>query len=197
MAALPNHLVMSVEEYLQLERSSTNTRYEHIDGHVRMLAGGSADHSTISWNMAGILRRLLHGSPCRVYNSDLKVQLSEKRFVLPDGFVTCDERDRGRIDTVHFPRLIVEVLSPSTEAYDRGRKLSYYRACATIQEYVLVDSLRPAIEVYRRAENDFWTYHAFESGDDVELASLGIHFPLADAYEYVTFPPDESDVEPE
>jgi Uma2 family endonuclease len=96
-----------------------------------------------------------------------------------------------------LPRLIVEVLSPSTEAYDRGRKLSYYRACTTIQEYVLVDSLRPAIEVYRRAENNFWTYQAFELGDEVELASLGIHFPLADAYEYVTFPSDENDVEAE
>jgi Uma2 family endonuclease len=195
MTALPNRPLMSVEEYLQLERSSTDTRYEYIDGHVRMLAGGSADHSTISLNMAGILRRLLHDSPCRVYNSDLKVRLSEKRYVLPDVFVSCDERDRGRIDTVHFPRLIIEVLSPSTEAHDRGRKLSFYRACATIQEYVLVDSLRPAIEVYRRAENNFWTYHAFEPGDDVELTSLGIQFSVADAYEYVTFPPDENEAE--
>ena len=92
---------------------------------------------------------------------------------------------------IQYPCLIVEVLSPSTEAYDRGRKLAYYRDCPTIWEYMLVDSQRQAIEVFRREKNKLWTYHAFGPGDDVELASLGARFPLAKAYRNVMFPVDE------
>src|SRR5690349_19246068 len=150
MTALPNRPHMSVEEYFQLERDNRETRYEYIDGIVTMLAGGTADHSTISVNIASILQRLLRASPCRVYNSDLRVRLLERRYVYPDISISCHERDRGRIDTVQFPRLIIEVLSPSTKEYDRGTKFTYYRECPTVQEYVLIDTQRPLIEIYRK-----------------------------------------------
>ena len=121
MVAEPDRLMMSVEDYLTLDRSSVEARYEFVDGYVYMLAGGTADHSTISINLTSLLR----SSPCRIYNSDLKVRLSQRRFVYPDASVSCDQRDRGSSDTVQFPHLIVEVLSSSTEAYDRGRKFAY------------------------------------------------------------------------
>ena len=183
MAADPRGLSMSVEEYLELDRNSLDTRYEYIDGYVYMLAGGTADHSTIGINVITLLHRLLHSSSCRVYNSDLRVRLSKKRFVYPDVTVSCDPRDRGKIDIVEYPRLIVEVLSPSTEGYDRGRKFSYYRACPVLQEYVLIDAQRQAVEVFRRETENLWTLHPFGPGDTIELTSIGVSFLIDAVYE--------------
>ncbi len=193
MVAEPDRLMMSVEDYLTLDRTSVEARYEYIDGYVYMLAGGTADHSSISINLTSLLHNLLRSSHCRVYNSDLKVRLSQKRYVYPDASVSCDQRDRGSADTVQFPRLIVEVLSSSTEAYDRGRKFAYYRACSTIQEYVLIDTQRQAVEVYRRQSDTMWTLHPFGPGDQVELASLSLSFPIEALYEDVTLPEDTLD----
>jgi Uma2 family endonuclease len=187
---------MSVEEYLQLDRSSIDTRYEYIDGHVIMMAGGTLDHATISANIISVLRNLLRGSPCRVFTTDARVRVSETRYVYPDVSVSCDTQDRGRVDIVQFPRLIVEVLSPSTEATDRGRKLAYYRQCPTVQEYMLVNYQYPSVELYRREKNTLWTYHVLEDDDDIELASLGVRFPVTAVYEDVVFPPEENDDEP-
>ena len=195
MTASPHRPLMSVEEYFQLDQNSIDTRYEYIDGHVRMLAGGTINHATISANITSILHGAIHGHSCRVLSSDARVRLSETRYVYPDVSVSCDERDRGEIDLVRYPRVIVEILSPSTEAYDRGEKFAYYRKCPAIQEYVLVNTRYPSIEVFRRAKNTFWAYHAFEPGEDVELASIGVRFPVADVYENVVFPPDDGDGE--
>jgi Uma2 family endonuclease len=196
MTALPRRSTMSVEEYLQLDRSSIDTRYEYIDGHVIMMAGGTLDHATISANIISVLRNLLRGSPCRVFTTDARVRISETRYVYPDVSVSCDTQDRGRVDIVQFPRLIVEALSPSTEATDRGRKLAYYRQCPTVQEYMLVNYQYPSVELYRREKNTLWTYHVLEDDDDIELASLGVRFPVTAVYEDVVFPPEENDDEP-
>jgi Uma2 family endonuclease len=179
---------MSVEDYFTLDRSSIEARYEYIDGYATMMSGGTADHSTISINVTSLLRTLLRGGPCRVYNSDMRVRLSETRYVYPDASVSCNEHDRGTIETVLFPRLIVEVLSPSTEAYDRGRKFGYYRACPTVEEYVLIDTQLSAVDVYRRASAALWTFHPFGPGDQIELACLNVAFPISALYENVTLP---------
>ncbi len=191
MVAERHQTPMSVEDYLTLDRTSLEARYEFIDGHAYLLAGGTANHSIIGVNITSTIHRLLSDSPCRIYNSDMRVRLSETRYVYPDAIVSCDAQDRGQIDTIHYPRLAIEVLSPSTEAYDRGRKFGYYRACPTMQEYVLVDTQRQAIEVYRRETDALWTLHPFGPGDDVELASLGVHFPIAEAYRDVVFPDED------
>ncbi|MBV8695197.1 MAG: Uma2 family endonuclease [Chloroflexi bacterium] len=193
MVAQPHQPLMSVEEYLELDRNSFDVRYEFIDGHVYMLAGGTADHSTISVNMTSLLHSLLRDTSCRVYNSDMKVRLSEKRYVYPDVSISCDPRDRGRIDFLECPRLVVEVLSPSTEAFDRGKKFGYYRTCPTIEEYVLVDTQRQTVEVYRRATHNLWVLRSFGPDDQVELASLNVSFSVAAVYENVVFPEDTSD----
>src|SRR5690348_3258391 len=116
MVAERHQTSMSVEDYLTLDRSSLEARYEFIDGYAYLLAGGTADHATISFNiMSAIHSRLPIDGPCRIYNSDLRVRLAKTRYVYPDATVSCDARDRGQIDTIQYPRLAIEVLSPSTE----------------------------------------------------------------------------------
>lgn len=192
MATLPHRPSMSIEEYFDLDRKSSETRYEYIDGYVRMLAGGTPDHAKIAANVIGVLYGVLEGSSCSVYTSDVRVCLAETRYVYPDVSVSCDARDQEQEEMIQYPCLIVEVLSPSTEAYDRGRKLAFYRQCPSIREYMLVDSERQTVEVFRREKNTFWTYHAFGPGDDVELASLGVRFPLVKLYRNVVLVEDES-----
>ena len=182
---------MSLEEYLQHEENNPDTRYEYLDGYVYMMSGGSANHATISGNIYAILKSFLRGGPCRVYNSDMKVRVSEKRYFHPDVTVTCDPRDRGTADLIQSPRLVIEVFSPSTEARDRGRKLQCYLACPSIEEYLLVDTRSVRIEIYRK-EQKKWVYDAFEADDEVELTTLGVRFPVIDAYEDVIFERDEN-----
>ncbi len=183
---------MKVEEYLTLDNNSQETKYEFIDGNVYMFAGGTADHSTINGNILTALKIALRGGPCRIYGSDLKVRLSEKRYVYPDISVSRDPRDRGKITIMQYPILIIETLSPGTEAYNRRKKFSYYRACMSVQEYVLVDTQTQSVEVYRRDQEPFWKFSAFEAGDQVKLASLGISIPVAAIYEDVELSEDTS-----
>jgi Uma2 family endonuclease len=147
--------LFTVDEYLAWERASQE-RHEYIDGRVSQMSGGIADHSSLSVNITSARHALLRGSACRVYNSDVRVRLSATRYVYPDVSVSCDPRDRGQTEDLQSPCLIVEVLSPTTEAYDRGDKFGYYRACPSVQEYVLVNARRPEIELFRRA-GAFWT----------------------------------------
>ena len=179
--ALEHRYSMTVEEYFQLEENDPETRYEYIDGNVYAMAGGTANHDTIKSNIQRILWNLLRGGKCRVYSSDMKVYISETRYFHPDVIVTCDPRDRGTIQAIRSPRLIVEVLSPTTELTDRTWKLQNYCTHPTIEEYVLVDSQLLKIESYHKEQNK-WIYEAFETTDDITLYSLGVHLPFADAY---------------
>lgn len=186
MTALLHSSFMSVEAYLQLDRSSADVRYEYIDGHVTMLAGGTLNHSLIGVNITGILSNLLRDTPCRVYNSDARVRLARRRYVYPDATVSCDERDDGETDILQSPRVVIEVLSPGTANKDRGEKFVCYRECPTIQEYMLIDSQHPVVEVFRREQNTFWTLYIFGLDDTVELTSIGVSFPVRDIYRHVT-----------
>ncbi len=184
MVAQPSPRHFSVDEWRELERSSSDAKHEYIDGQVYLMSGGSRAHGRISSNAVRTLEDALVDKPCNVYNSDVSVRLSKTRYTYPDVSVTCDERDQPTPDEteVRFPRIIVEVLSDSTEAYDRGRKFSYYRACPSIDEYVLVASKYQAVEVYRRTLQGWTTYHAYGPGDEVELTSVDVRFPLAALY---------------
>ena len=184
--AVEHQRTMTVEEYFQLEENNPDTRYEYSDGHVYAMAGGTANHDTIKLNMQRILWNLLRGSRCRVYSSDMKVYISETRYFHPDVIVTCDPGDRGTVQAIRSPRLVVEVLSPTTELTDRTWKLKNYCMHPTIEEYVLADSRSLKIEIYHKEQNK-WIYEAFESNDDIPLHSLGVHFSLTDAYADVEF----------
>lgn len=190
MVAQPHRRHMSVEDYLTLDQNGEGVRYEYIDGNAYLLAGGSANHSLISSNLIRELSLALRGSSCLVYTSDMRVRLSEQRYVYPDVAVSCDPRDRGSVESLQYPRLIVEVLSPGTEAYDRGKKFGFYRTCPSIKEYVLVDSLQPSVEIYRHEQGAFWVLHPLNMSDQIELRSLGVSFPVATVYENILFPPD-------
>lgn len=192
--ALEYPQTMAVEEYFQLEENDTENRYEYIDGHVYMMAGGTFDHNTISGNIYSILRSLLLGKPCRVYNSDIKVQISQQRYFHPDITVTCDPRDRGTGDLLQSPRVIFEVLSPSTEIKDRTWKLQNYLALPSMEEYILVDTKSPKIEIYRK-ENGRWMYDIYQAHETIELQSIEVSFPLVEAYTDIEFehPTSESE----
>ena len=188
MATYPYHSYMTVEEYLELDRNSPDVRYEYIDGQVRMMSGGTADHATIAGNIFSALRASLRSTSCRVYNSDMRVKVSKMKYVYPDVTVSCDERDRGEIDILQSPTLVVEVLSPGTEGYDRGEKSWCYREHPTIQEYMLVSAQHPVVEVFRRGKNGLWLLATLRLDDEIQLASLGVKFSVQEVYEDIVFP---------
>jgi Uma2 family endonuclease len=178
---------MTVDEWRELERANPDAKYEYIDGQVYLMSGGSLAHSRISSNTVRALEDTLASETCYVYNSDASVRLTESRYTYPDISVSYDPVDQPTIEQlqVQAPRVVVEVLSDSTEGKDR--KAHLYRACPTIQEYVLIATKYQAVEVQCRA-GDEWTLHLFGPDDEIELASLGIRFPLAILYRGTTVP---------
>lgn len=191
MAAQPEKIRMSIEEYLELDQSSSDVRYEYIDGYVYMMSGGTPQHALIIGNFQGELNRRLEqrGSPCLAYPADATVQLSETRYVHPDVVATCHEEDLASTNVLRFPRLVVEVLSPSTERKDRNQKFDWYRACPSIQEVVLVRTEHPLIEVYRRrVDEGQWLLHIYGPGEEIELMSMNVLLPVDIIYKRVIFP---------
>jgi Uma2 family endonuclease len=187
MATHPHQSHMTVEEYFELCRNNPDARYEYIDGQAVMLAGGSLNHSRIVKNIIIALERLLSDRACQSFTSDAALKIPSGRYVLPDVTITCDERDHEDNDYLLYPCVIFEVLSPSTEAIDRGRKFTFYQEFSTIQEYVLVSSQEPLIEVFHRENDHMWTYRIFKQGEDVLLPSLDIRLSMKDIYKNVVF----------
>ena len=200
MVAQQSSRGMSVDEWRALERSSHDTKHEYIDGQVYAMSGGSLAHGSIGSNAVRTLQDALRaaGQPCYVYNSDVAARLSAQRYTYLDASVTCDERDRPASDKteIQAPRVIVEVLSDSTEAYDRGKKLGYYRGCPTVQEYVLVASKYQAVDVYRRTPQN-WTYDSYGPGDEIELPGLAIRVAVDALYNNAGVPEATDDPEGE
>jgi Uma2 family endonuclease len=193
MATNPHQQHMSVEEYLELDRNSPDAKYEYIDGvvynlrEVQALAGGSIAHARIALNTAKLLDTLLAESACQVYTSDVRVQVTASRYVYPDVTISCEPAD-WQDDTLYGPRVVVEVLSPSTEAYDRGKKFAYYQQIPTLQEYVLISQQQQRIEVYTREDKHTWRYQLFGVGETVALTSINVTFDITMLYERVDIP---------
>jgi len=182
---------ISPEEYLRIDRESQDIKYEYMDGHMYAMAGGTLNHDQICNNMVVLLRPPLQGK-CRLF-TNVRLQTPDTKYFYPDITVSCTPEDwqgRGQKDTFHTPRLIMEILSPSTEARDRGEKFAAYRRFPTLQEYVLINTKHQAVEVYRPYE-DIWTYRQFDPGQEVELASMGLSFPIAAFYEFTEIPVKE------
>lgn len=177
----------SLEEYFALLESDPEHRYEYLDGYIYMMTGGSPDHAILGNNIGRILGNLLQGRRCIVYNSDLYVELADNYLVCPDATASCDPRDRGAKEAIHYPCLVVEALSPSTEARDRGKKSLLYRSSQTIQEYLLINAETPIIELFQRERNGFWSLYTLGVDDSVELKSLGINFSVAEVYQNTSF----------
>ena len=176
----------TVEEWRALLDHS-DVKYEYHHGWLVAMAGGTADHSRIALNFCGMLDAALEGTPCRVYNSDLAVRLTPSEYRFSDAVVTCDERDRGRVTEVQAPRVVVEVLSDSTEREDRTDKFALCLGCPSVEEYVLIATRYQAVEVHRRAPGD-WTTHVYQPGDLVELRSIAVLLAVSDLYRLTEVP---------
>ncbi len=183
---------MTAEAYLLWE-AQQETRHEYLDGAIFAMTGGSLPHNQLALNLYSSLRPPLHQKNCRAFVADAKVNVTElNAYFYPDLVVSCHLKDLAAQDAIRYPTLIVEVLSPSSRDYDRGDKFKFYRALSSLQEYVLIDSDRVAIEYFRRGEGRMWLYTRYEAGETLTLQSLGIDIEVDAIYEGVRldFPGD-------
>ena len=188
MIASPNYIYLTPEEYLKLEEKS-DVKHEYIDGYAYAMAGAIDAHVTIALNLASSLRNHLRGSGCRVYIADMKARIeSINRYFYPDVMVTCDRRDRETPKYKQFPCLIVEVLSDSTEAFDRGDKFADYQQFESLREYVLINVKRQRVECFRRNSEGLWVLQSYtaESGT-FQLQSIEFEGTMEALYEDVEF----------
>ena len=175
----------SPEDYLAWEHEQP-FRNEYVDGEVFAMSGASDAHGTAAGNLFAGLHAHLRGSPCKTFIADMKVHVeAANSFFYPDILVTCDPRDRApeASHVKRHPLLIVEVLSPSTEAYDRGNKFAAYRRLESLQEYVLVSIDERRIEVFRRDGTGHWVLYPFALDEDLALASIDFRCPAAEVFE--------------
>ena len=181
------------EEYLRRERDSLQ-KHEYYHGEVFAMAGGSPDHALIASNVTRELGNRLKGNTCRVYSSDLRVRIPRTTlYTYPDVTVICGERQFDPLDanreTVLNPALIVEVLSPTTESWDRGGKFQNYREIESLREYVLVSWDKALVETFLRQPDGTWVLNPTAGREAVApLKSLGIELPLAEIYDGVELP---------
>ncbi len=198
--------ILNVDDYLAFEREEEH-RHEYFDGLIYAMAGESLEHSTISANLIGILHGQLRGKPCRTLSPNMKVLSGHTMrgqtrglFSYPDATVVCGEptfHDERR-DVLTNPALIVEVLSPGTELFDRGEKFQRYRQYLdSLQDFLLVSSLYPLVELYQRQANGFWLYSAMAELDGrLYLPSIDCQLPLIELYERIEFQPQPNPFEP-
>jgi Uma2 family endonuclease len=194
MIALPQSF-LSPEAYLQLEQQS-QTKQEYINGAVYAMAGASDAHVTIAGNLFARLLNHLRGGGCRVYIADMKVRILDRNcFYYPDVMVTCNPQDQTTPTYKQFPKLIVEVLSNSTEAFDRGDRFADYQTLESLEEYVLINTRHQRIECFRRDSGGRWLLQTYtETTPRFELQSVDFADSLATIYEDVILestPPGE------
>jgi Uma2 family endonuclease len=181
---------VSAEEYLALDRAA-ELRSEFLDGEIVAMSGGSMRHAVLQVNLIGEVRAALRGTSCQAFNSDLRIRVSSRMYTYPDLTVVCgkpmlaDERQ----DILLNPTVIFEVLSPSTEHYDRGVKLRHYRSIDSLQDYILVSQDQVRIERYTRRDANTSTFRDYQGPNETLLIeSIGTSLPLTSIYERIEFP---------
>ena len=181
------------EEYLALERSA-EVKSEYIDGQIVMMTGARKEHNTVTVNLVMHVGPRLRGGPCGIYAGDMRVRVADTDlYTYPDVIVVCGDPvfEDAELDTLLNPTVLFEILSPTTERYDRGEKFARYRRLASLREYVLVSQDRPRVEHYLR-QGDVWVFTAVDGlGAAVTLPTLDISVALRDIYERIEFPPEE------
>jgi len=177
---------LSLEDFLALDRESLDQKYEYIDGHMYALAGGSGNHALIISNTNTIISNHLENNPC-VTLTEMTVKIDDACFI-PDVIVTCHQKDIEESKTyMEFPKLVIEVLSPSTANKDRGEKFLRYIDCPSIQEYVLISQDVMLVQVYTRKMPE-WGYRKYMRNENVELRSIGLIFPIEKLYNKIILP---------
>lgn len=175
----------TLAEYLEVEELSPAVKHELVGGEIFAMAGGTIEHAALSTAISALLVARLRGGPCRAYSSDLRIRIREANVATyADVTVVCGAVERDPESPTHAtnPRVVVEVLSPSTESYDRGEKRLYYQQLPSLHEYVLVSQDRRRVELWRR-DGAAWAASIHEAGAQVPLTSLGIALDVDEIYE--------------
>ncbi len=187
MVAQPQSGYISPEAYLAAELKRP-IKHEYRNGYVYAMSGASDPHVRISINLVSTLNSHLRGTVDRVYSSDMKTRIEALNiYYYPDAMVTCDDRDRAEQYFKRYPKLIIEVLSPSIEAFGRGDKFDDYQHLESLEEYVLISQTRMRVECFRRNTEGLWVRYVYRAGDAAELASVGWQGAIVDLYENVDF----------
>lgn len=181
---------LSPQDYLALERQAER-KSEYLEGEMIAVTGASENHILAVTNLVRELSAQLKQHPCRVYSNDLRIQVSATGlYTYSDVVVACGERrfEDGHADTLPNPTLIIEVLSPTTESYDRGKKFEHYRALESLSEYVLVSQDQPRVEQFLRQDGNHWLFTATAGLDaTVTLSSIQCELALTEIYDKVAF----------
>jgi Uma2 family endonuclease len=190
IAAKENSPQLTPEEYFAWEEKQLN-KHEYINGEVYAMSGGSKNHSLISVRFITLFSNHLESSDCETGNSDLRVNIvGSNDYTYPDVSVTCDERDKNTTQYITYPCLIVEVLSGSTEAYDRGGKFRMYRNNPVLQDYLLVSSTKIEMDLYHKNDMGDWVIINYKEGDIVGLKSIDLSFPVEQVYRSLILMPE-------
>lgn len=181
---------LTPEEYFAWEEKQLE-KHEYIDGEVYAMSGGSKNHSLISVRFITLFVNHLENSGCETGNSDLRVKIVEtNNYTYPDVSVTCDERDKTMTQYITYPCMIVEVLSDSTEAYDRGNKFRMYRHNPILQDYLLVSSTSIEMDLYHKNDAGDWIIINYQEGDSIELKSINLSFAIEQVYRGLVLTPE-------
>lgn len=176
------------QEYLVWERQQ-ETRHEYVNGEIYAMTGASRKHNLICLNTASSFHTQLRGCPCEVYNNDMRVKVDETgMYTYPDIVAVCNDPafEDAKVDTLLNPTLIIEVLSDSTEDYDRGGKFLHYRSLPSLQDYLLIAQHECRVEHYTRQAEDRWLLTEYKHlQDKISLASVTCELVLQDVYERV------------
>jgi Uma2 family endonuclease len=183
----------TVEDYLAMERDS-EIRHEYFQGEIFAMAGASPEHVDIAQNVGLTLGNQLKKRPCKVHGSEMRVRTASGLYTYPDLSVVCGKRlfNNDKPQTLLNPVVVVEILSESTENYDRGEKFRHYRTLPSLQAYILVDSKTPRIEIFERTADNSWRIDVADTPDGaIEIASIGCTLSIADVYDDVAFDEQE------
>ncbi len=187
----------TVEEYLAFERTSEE-KHEYYAGEIFDMSGASRRHNLIVMNTGTTLNSQLAQRPCEVYPSDMRVKVNKIKYTYPDVTVVCGEPqfEDGEFDTLLNPTIIVEVLSPSTEDYDRGKKFKHYMAIPSLQEYILIAQDEARIDHCTRQGDGDWLISVSKTLEaSIDLSSINCTLRLADVYNKITFETEGSDTD--
>jgi Uma2 family endonuclease len=181
-----NHAYFTPEDYLELERISP-IKHEYLQGQMVAMAGASKAHVIIAGNLSALFVNHLRGTGCISYATDMKVRLPLLNlFYYPDLAVTCDDRDlMSNEDFILRPKLIIEVLSDSTEAFDRGDKFADYKTIPELSEYVLIHQKQILVERFQRKSDNLWIPHLYQATDTVEFTCIGFSCSIEALYENI------------
>lgn len=189
IAIKDNFSPLTPEEYFNWEEKQLE-KHEYIDGQVYAMGGGSMNHSRIAVRLTTLLVNHLENSGCETGNSDLRVNIAgTHNYTYPDASVTCDDRDKATAQYITYPCLIVEVLSDSTEACDRGGKFRMYRQNPVLQDYLLVSSTKIEVDLYHKNDAGDWIILNYQAGDTIELKSIDLSFAIEQLYRGLTLSP--------